>query len=63
LIRQALKEEPDNPTFLNTLGVVQCRNGQYQEAFLLLFFFSETCNDLLAWRPAIAHAAANRVTA
>ena len=32
LIQQALKLAPDSATFLNTLGVVQYRNGQYKEA-------------------------------
>jgi WD40 repeat protein/Tfp pilus assembly protein PilF len=36
LIRQAIKQEPDNATFLNTLGVVQYRNGQYKEAVAAL---------------------------
>ncbi|HEY7309815.1 MAG TPA: tetratricopeptide repeat protein, partial [Gemmataceae bacterium] len=32
LIQEAGKLEPIDPTFLNTLGVVQYRNGQYKEA-------------------------------
>ncbi len=32
LIRQALADDPDNPTYLNTLGVVQYRGGQSKEA-------------------------------
>jgi serine/threonine protein kinase/WD40 repeat protein len=32
LIQEAMKLQPDDPTFLNTLGVVQYRNGQYKEA-------------------------------
>lgn len=32
LIRQAIQQQPNNPTFLNTLGVVQYRNEMYQEA-------------------------------
>jgi tetratricopeptide (TPR) repeat protein len=32
LIRQAIEQDPDNATFLNTLGVVQYRNGRYKEA-------------------------------
>jgi serine/threonine protein kinase len=32
LIRQALQEEPDKPSFWNTLGVALYRNGQYKEA-------------------------------
>jgi hypothetical protein len=36
LIRQALKHDPDNPLYLNTLGVVQYRNGLYKEALATL---------------------------
>jgi WD40 repeat protein len=36
LIQQALKEDPSNSTFLNTLGVVQYRNGQFREALATL---------------------------
>jgi serine/threonine protein kinase/WD40 repeat protein len=32
LIQEALKLQPNEPFFLNTLGVVQYRNGQYKEA-------------------------------
>jgi uncharacterized protein HemY len=32
LIQEAVKLQPNDPTFLNTLGVVQYRNGQYKEA-------------------------------
>jgi WD40 repeat protein len=32
LIEAVLKQEPGNPTFLNTLGIVQYRSGQYKEA-------------------------------
>jgi serine/threonine protein kinase/WD40 repeat protein len=32
LVRQALELDPDNPNYLNTLGVVHYRNGQYREA-------------------------------
>jgi WD40 repeat protein/Flp pilus assembly protein TadD len=32
LIQLAVEQAPDNATFLNTLGVVQYRNGQYKEA-------------------------------
>jgi serine/threonine protein kinase/WD40 repeat protein len=32
LIREAVKLQPNDPTFLNTLGVVQYRNGKYKEA-------------------------------
>jgi hypothetical protein len=32
LIEEAVKLQPNDPTFLNTLGVVQYRNGQYTEA-------------------------------
>jgi serine/threonine protein kinase/WD40 repeat protein len=32
LIEQAIRIDPDNPTFLNTLGVVQYRNAKYKEA-------------------------------
>src|SRR5262249_30845168 len=37
LIQQAIKQQPDNTTFLNTLGVVQYRNGQYKEALAALY--------------------------
>jgi serine/threonine protein kinase/WD40 repeat protein len=36
LIQQALKEDPDNPVYRNTLGVVQYRNGQFKEAVATL---------------------------
>jgi WD40 repeat protein len=36
LIQQALRDDPDNPTFLNTLGVVQYRNGQHAQALVTL---------------------------
>jgi Tfp pilus assembly protein PilF len=36
LIRQALEHDPGNTTYLNTLGVVQYRNGQYKEALATL---------------------------
>src|SRR5205823_5572793 len=36
LIQQARRDDPDNPTFLNTLGVVQYRNGQFKEAAITL---------------------------
>ena len=32
LIEQAIRDDPDNSTLLNTLGVVQYRNGLYQKA-------------------------------
>jgi tetratricopeptide (TPR) repeat protein/WD40 repeat protein len=32
LIQQAIKQKPEDVTLLNTLGVVQYRNGQYKEA-------------------------------
>jgi WD40 repeat protein len=32
LIQKAVKEQPNNSNLLNTLGVVQYRNGQYQQA-------------------------------
>jgi tetratricopeptide (TPR) repeat protein len=32
LVRKALEHEPENGTYLNTLGVVQYRNGMYKEA-------------------------------
>jgi serine/threonine protein kinase/WD40 repeat protein len=32
LIEQAVRDDPDNPALLNTLGVVQYRNGLYREA-------------------------------
>ena len=36
LIQQALQREPNNAHYLNTLGVVQYRNGQYSEAVITL---------------------------
>jgi serine/threonine protein kinase/WD40 repeat protein/tetratricopeptide (TPR) repeat protein len=36
LIQKAIEREPDNDDFLNTLGVVQYRNGQYAAAILSL---------------------------
>jgi WD40 repeat protein len=36
LIQEAMKLQPNDPTFLNTLGVVQYRNGQYKEAAVTL---------------------------
>jgi serine/threonine protein kinase/WD40 repeat protein len=36
LIQEAVKLLPDDPTLLNTLGVVQYRNGQYKEAVATL---------------------------
>ena len=36
LIQEAIKQQPDNATFLNTLGVVQYRNGLYKEAVATL---------------------------
>jgi WD40 repeat protein len=36
LIRQALDQEPDNPMYFNTLGVVLYRNRQYKEALAML---------------------------
>jgi WD40 repeat protein/tetratricopeptide (TPR) repeat protein len=36
LIRKALEREPDNASFLNTLGVAQYRNGQYTAAITTL---------------------------
>src|SRR5439155_11153384 len=36
LIQAAIKKQPDNATFLNTLGVVQYRNGMYKEAIATL---------------------------
>jgi serine/threonine protein kinase/WD40 repeat protein len=36
LIRQALENDPGNTTLLNTLGVVQYRNGLYKEAIATL---------------------------
>jgi serine/threonine protein kinase/WD40 repeat protein/tetratricopeptide (TPR) repeat protein len=36
LIQKAIAREPDNDVFLNTLGVVQYRNGQYAAAVLNL---------------------------
>jgi serine/threonine protein kinase/WD40 repeat protein len=35
-IQQALEDDPDNPMLWNTLGVVQYRNGMYQEARVTL---------------------------
>src|SRR5262249_43847329 len=32
LIQEAVKQQPNNATFLNTLGVAQYRNGQYKDA-------------------------------
>ncbi len=32
LVQQALRDDPGNPTYLNTLGVVQYRNGLYKDA-------------------------------
>jgi uncharacterized protein HemY len=32
LIQEAVKLQPNEPTFLNTLGVVQYRNGLFKEA-------------------------------
>ncbi len=36
LIKEAIKQQPGNALFLNTLGVVQYRNGQYKEAVATL---------------------------
>jgi serine/threonine protein kinase/tetratricopeptide (TPR) repeat protein/WD40 repeat protein len=36
LIRRAVERDPDDAMFLNTLGVVQYRNGSYAEAVLTL---------------------------
>src|SRR5207253_2733110 len=36
LIQEAIKEQPENAMLLNTLGVVQYRNGQYREAVVTL---------------------------
>jgi serine/threonine protein kinase/WD40 repeat protein len=36
LIQKAVERDPDNQTFLNTLGVVQYRNGQHKEAAITL---------------------------
>jgi hypothetical protein len=36
LIQEAVKLQPNNATLLNTLGVVQYRNGQYEEAVATL---------------------------
>jgi WD40 repeat protein/serine/threonine protein kinase/tetratricopeptide (TPR) repeat protein len=36
LILQAIKQEPNDATLLNTLGVVQYRNGKYKEAVATL---------------------------
>jgi serine/threonine protein kinase/tetratricopeptide (TPR) repeat protein/WD40 repeat protein len=36
LIQEAIKQQPENATFLNTLGVVQYRNEKYQEAVATL---------------------------
>jgi uncharacterized protein HemY len=36
LIQEALKQQPKNSHFLNTLGLVQYRNGQYAAAVVAL---------------------------
>lgn len=36
LIQKATQQEPNNPLYLNTLGVAQYRNGQYREALATL---------------------------
>src|SRR5262249_18415858 len=36
LIEQALEDYPDVALYLNTLGVVQYRNGQYKQALVTL---------------------------
>jgi uncharacterized protein HemY len=36
LITKAIERRPNDPTFLNTLGVVQYRNGQYDQALVTL---------------------------
>jgi uncharacterized protein HemY len=36
LIEEAVKQQPENALFLNTLGVVQYRNGQYANAIVTL---------------------------
>ncbi len=36
LVEQALQDVPDDPVYLNTLGVAQYRNGQYQQAIRTL---------------------------
>jgi tetratricopeptide (TPR) repeat protein len=36
LIQEEMKLQPNDPTFLSTLGVVQYRNGQYKEAVATL---------------------------
>ncbi len=36
LIARAIKRRPNDPTFLNTLGVVQYRNGNYAKALVTL---------------------------
>jgi WD40 repeat protein len=36
LIEQALQDDPDEPFYLNTLGVAQYRNGQYKQALATL---------------------------
>jgi tetratricopeptide (TPR) repeat protein len=36
LIQDAVKQQPENAMFLNTLGVVQYRNGQYPAAIVAL---------------------------
>jgi serine/threonine protein kinase/WD40 repeat protein len=36
LIQDAVKQQPENAIFLNTLGVVQYRNGRYREAIVAL---------------------------
>jgi tetratricopeptide (TPR) repeat protein len=36
LIQRAVEQQPDNPTLLNTLGLVQYRNAKYAEAVVTL---------------------------
>ena len=36
LIQEAVKQQPENAVFLNTLGVVRYRNGQYAQAVAAL---------------------------
>ena len=36
LIEEAVKQQPENALFLNTLGVVRYRNGQYAQAVATL---------------------------
>jgi uncharacterized protein HemY len=36
LIEEAVKQQPENSLFLNTLGVVRYRNGQYAQAVAAL---------------------------